>query len=123
MAPGCSSLTKTARAPTSAFHRKTPPCPRDTSDRIGILIVVLGPVPEPEQRGDTVTIAIEPGQPPIRFKVCASTEGLHATAWAGPPLASTRRWHAYYHLGYDVDPTCNESEYTPDSSEVTGRAK
>ena len=47
-------------------------------------------------------------------------EGLHATAWAGQPLASPRRWHAYYYLGYDVDPTCNESEYTPDSSGVPG---
>lgn len=94
--------------------------PRDTSDRVGILVVVLGPVPEPRQQGDTVTIAAEPGQPPIRFHVCASTEGLHASAWAGLPLASTRRWHAYYYLGYDVDPTCSEAEYSPDSSEVPG---
>ena len=94
--------------------------PRDTSDRIGIPVVVLGPIAAPEQRGDTVTIAIEPEQPPIRFRTCASTEGLHATAWAGPPLASPRRWHAYYYLGYDVDPDCNESEYTPDSSGVSG---
>jgi hypothetical protein len=94
--------------------------PRDTSDRIGIPVVILGPVAKPEQRGDTVTIAIETAQPPIRFRTCASTEGLHATAWAGEPLASSRRWHAYYYLGYDVDPTCNESEYTPDSSGVSG---
>lgn len=94
--------------------------PRDTSDRIGIPVVVLGPVPEPKQRGDTVTIALERGQPPIRFRFCASTEGLHASAWAGLPLASRRRWHAYYYLGYDVEPSCDESEYTPDSSEVSG---
>ena len=90
--------------------------PRDTSDRIGIPVVLLGSVAKPVQRGDTVTVEIEPGQPPIRFRVCASTEGLHATAWSGVPLASERRWHAYYYLGYDVDPTCNESEYTPDST-------
>lgn len=90
--------------------------PRDTSDRIGIPIVVLGPVPKPKQLGDTVTIEIEPGQPPIRFRFCASTEGLHATAWAGVPLASPRRWHAYYYLGYDVDPSCRESEYEPDAA-------
>lgn len=97
--------------------------PRDTSDRIGVPIVVLGPVPKPKQLGDTVTIALEPGQPPIRFRFCASTEGLHATAWAGVPLASSRRWHAYYYLGYDVDPSCNESEYMPDSIGVTGSGK
>ena len=89
--------------------------PRDTFDR-STPIVVLGPIPKPEQRGDTVTIAIEPGQPPIRFRVCASTEGLHATAWAGVPVAATRRWHAYYYLGYDVDPTCSEAEYAPDTT-------
>ncbi|HKC80050.1 MAG TPA: hypothetical protein VKB91_02575, partial [Gemmatimonadaceae bacterium] len=56
--------------------------PRDTADRIGIPVVLLGRVAKPLQRGDTVTIEVEPGQPPIRFRVCASTEGLHATAWA-----------------------------------------
>lgn len=94
--------------------------PRDTSDRLGIPIVLLGSVAKPVQRGDTVTIEIESGQPPIRFRHCASTEGLHATAWAGTPVTSSRRWHAYYYLGYDVDPTCIESEYTPDSTEPPG---
>ncbi|MDP9205019.1 MAG: hypothetical protein M3P12_06130 [Gemmatimonadota bacterium] len=94
--------------------------PRDTFDRIGIPVVLLGTVAKPAQRGDTVTIAVEPGRPPIRFHVCASTEGLHATAWAGVPLASPRRWHAYYYLGYDVDPTCSEAEYTPRDSASTG---
>lgn len=94
--------------------------PRDTFDRIGLPVVVLGPVPKPQQRGDTVTIAIEPGQPPIRFRICASTEGLHASAWAGVPLASSRRWHDYYYLGYDVDPTCEESEYKADSTAAPG---
>jgi hypothetical protein len=94
--------------------------PRDTSDRIGIPVVLLGRVAKPVQRGDTVTIAIESGQPPIRFRVCAGTEGLHATAWAGVPLASPRRWHAYYYLGYDVDPTCSEAEYRPDGTASSG---
>jgi len=94
--------------------------PRDTSDRIGIPVVLLGSVAKPVQRGDTVTIEIEPGEPPIRFRFCASTEGLHATAWAGTPLASSRRWHAYYYLGYDVDPTCMEAEYAPDSTGPAG---
>lgn len=94
--------------------------PRDTSDRNGIPVVLLGSVAKPVQRGDTVTIEIEPGQPPIRFRFCASTEGLHATAWAGTPLASSRRWHAYYYLGYDVDPTCTEAEYAPDSTGPAG---
>jgi hypothetical protein len=76
-------------------------------------------IPTPEQRGDTVTIAIDRGRPPVRFGVCAGTEGLHATAWAGAPLLSPRVWHAYYYLGYDVDPTCSEAEYT-DSTGKSG---
>ena len=94
--------------------------PRDTSDRLGIPVVLLGTVAKPVMRGDTVTIEIEPGQPPVRFRFCASTEGLHATAWAGVPLASKRRWHAYYYLGYDVDPPCSEAEYAPDSTSIGG---
>ena len=93
--------------------------PRDTLDRRGVPIVILGGVPTPEQRGDTVTIAIDRGRPPVRFGVCAGTEGLHATAWAGAPLLSPRVWHAYYYLGYDVDPTCSEAEYT-DSTGKSG---
>lgn len=94
--------------------------PRDTLDRIGLPIVVLGPAPSPEQIGDTVTLRVQPGQPAIRFLQCASTEGLHASAWGGTPLASPRKWHAYYYLGYDTDPTCNVAEYAPDSSERPG---
>ena len=94
--------------------------PRDTSDRVGVPVVVLGSLAKPVQRGDTVTIEIEPGKPPIQFRFCASTEGLHATAWAGQPLASPRRWHAYYYLGYDVDPTCREAEYLPESTDPAG---
>lgn len=93
--------------------------PHDTSDRIGVPVVLLGPGPKPVQRGDTVMVEIEPGQPPIQFRVCASTEGLHATAWGGRPLASPRRWHAYYYLGYDVEPTCSEKDYTPADSAST----
>lgn len=44
------------------------------------------------------------------FRVCASTEGLHLTVWAGEPLKSKRVWHRYYYLGYDVNPDCKEKE-------------
>lgn len=94
--------------------------PRDTADRRGIPIVLLGSVAKPVQRGDTVTIEIEPERPPIRFRYCASTEGLHATAWAGTPITSSRRWHAYYFLGYSVDPTCVPADYAPDSTSPPG---
>ena len=43
------------------------------------------------------------------FQRCASNEGLHLTVWTG----RTRRWHAYFYLGYDVEPNCLEEETRP----------
>ena len=43
------------------------------------------------------------------FRSCASTEGLHLTVWDG---ASSRKWHRYYYLGYDIEPDCSEKDYS-----------
>lgn len=37
---------------------------------------------------------------------CTSYEGVHLSAWEG----SSRLWHDYYTLSYDVDPTCSREE-------------
>jgi hypothetical protein len=44
------------------------------------------------------------------YRTCASTEGVHLTVWAGEPLTGRRTWHAYYYLGYDVEPNCTAAE-------------
>jgi hypothetical protein len=88
--------------------------PGDTIGRHGVPIVILGKLEPAEMRGDTVTLMVEPGQTPWRFRTCASEEGIHATAWSGLPLSSPRRWHAYYYLGYDVEPDCTPADYEPD---------
>lgn len=44
------------------------------------------------------------------FRVCTSQEGLHLTIWSGRPLRGVRRWHWYYYLGYDVEPSCTSRE-------------
>jgi hypothetical protein len=92
--------------------------PGDTIGWAGVPIIVLGNAPAVVMRGDTVTLAVEPGKPSWRFRTCASAEGIHATAWSGVPVTSPRRWHAYYYLGYDVDPDCTPAEYAPDSAEA-----
>ncbi|MEM7356406.1 MAG: hypothetical protein AAF657_36655 [Acidobacteriota bacterium] len=46
-----------------------------------------------------------------RFRACTSREGLHLTIWSGPPLIGQRRWHQYYYLGYDTEPTCDERDF------------
>jgi len=90
--------------------------PADTIGRHGVPIVILGKLPSAEMRGDTVTLEVESRKEAWRFRTCASTEGVHATAWSGVPLASPRRWHAYYYLGYDVEPDCTPADYEPDST-------
>jgi hypothetical protein len=92
--------------------------PGDTIGWRGVPIIVLGNVSPVAMRGDTVTLAVEPGKPSWRFRTCASTEGIHATAWSGVPLSVPRRWHAYYYLGYDVEPDCTPADYDPDSAAV-----
>jgi len=89
--------------------------PGDTIGWRGVPIIVLGKAPLAQMRGDTVLLAVEPGKVSWRFRTCASTEGIHATAWSGVPLSSPRRWHAYYYLGYDVDPDCGPADYAPDT--------
>ena len=90
--------------------------PADTIGRHGVPIVILGKLPKAEMRRDTVMLEIESGKEPWRFRTCASEEGIHATAWSGAPLAAPRRWHAYYYLGYDVEPDCTPADYGADST-------
>ena len=45
------------------------------------------------------------------FRMCTSSEGLHITVWNGEPVGSERKWHRYYYLGYDVEPSCTEKDY------------
>lgn len=53
------------------------------------------------------------GAEEIRFRECASSEGLHLTAWRGKPLEGERVWHEYLYLGYDVEPDCTQADFPP----------
>jgi hypothetical protein len=46
----------------------------------------------------------------ITFRSCSSLEGIHFSAWTGGVPKEKRVWHAYYYLGYDVEPTCTDPE-------------
>ncbi len=46
------------------------------------------------------------------FRECTSNEGVHFTVWTGTPLKGIRRWHRYFYLGYDVEPTCTDADYS-----------
>ena len=47
------------------------------------------------------------------FRSCTSSEGVHLTIWQGKPLEGIRKWHYYYYLGYDVEPSCTERDTQP----------
>jgi hypothetical protein len=89
--------------------------PGDTIGRRGVPIIILGKLATSGTRGDTVSLVVEPGRPAWQFRTCATEEGIHATAWSGKPLSSSRRWHAYYYLGYDVEPDCTPADSAPDT--------
>ncbi|MCK4867017.1 MAG: hypothetical protein KAT39_03120, partial [Alphaproteobacteria bacterium] len=61
--------------------------------------------------GTMVSCDLETGGSPQSFRVCASREGLHFSVWSGKPLEGARRWHAYYYLGYDIEPDCTDRDY------------
>lgn len=50
---------------------------------------------------------------PVTVRSCSSNEGVHLTAWRGKPLEGRRLWHAYWYLGYDVEPSCTDKEVAP----------
>ncbi|MFQ5989729.1 MAG: hypothetical protein ACE5K9_07425 [Candidatus Methylomirabilales bacterium] len=45
------------------------------------------------------------------FRDCTSHEGVHVTIWSGPPLEGSKRWHAYFYLGYETVPSCVERDF------------
>jgi len=76
-------------------------------------IAVSGPV-ETATRIDGITsIDLDGDGHPEFLRSCTSNEGVHLTIWSGAALSSARRWHRYHYLGYDVVPTCTESETAP----------
>jgi len=63
-----------------------------------------------QTRGKYVAADINKDGQPEFFRFCTSSEGLHLTVWSGSALHGKRRWHQYYHLGYDVEPNCTPAE-------------
>jgi hypothetical protein len=61
--------------------------------------------------GGAVSLDVGKQYPNVRVRTCTSSEGLHLTLWSGQPLKGRRLWHAYYYLGYDVEPSCRPEDY------------
>jgi hypothetical protein len=63
--------------------------------------------------GTGITADLDGDGHPESFRSCTSSEGVHLTVWKGKPLKGRRKWHSYYYLGYDVDPTCTKRDTKP----------
>lgn len=78
--------------------------------RGALLAVAIVGVAHAGVSGGVVEVGTESASGRVSVRSCASREGLHLTAWAGKPLESRRVWHAYWYLGYDVEPSCTKKE-------------
>ncbi len=86
-----------------AFYTLIPERPTDGSDYFAVT--------SPPNGASRATLDLDQDGVLERFRSCASTEGLHLTAWSGPVLSGLRRWHYYHYVGYDMEPTCTEQDY------------
>lgn len=76
----------------------------------GPAIAVFRPRSRLNRRGKDLAGDIDADGEPEYFRSCGSSEGLHLTVWSGSPLKGVLRWHHYYYLGYDIEPTCSDQE-------------
>lgn len=72
-------------------------------------VAIVGPVRKVDDRRGEVAVDLS-GNGEKHVRSCTSSEGVHLTLWSGRPLVSTREWHGYYYLGYDVEPTCTAAD-------------
>jgi len=107
--------SRVAESETMAKHATQGPyyevSPQSSSSALPeFAVAVLG---DPDVRRMGAAVGLRVGNPAItvRVRACASSEGLHLTLWDGEPLKGRRLWHAYYYLGYDVEPTCQPADY------------
>ena len=85
----------------------------DVGDLLAAGDVGIGVIGEPSlcrMDDGRVRCDLEGDGTPGYFRFCTSNEGIHLTAWSGTPPEGVRRWHAYYFLAYDVEPSCSVRE-------------
>jgi hypothetical protein len=119
------SPSEPQRTATATVAARVDACPGDpinvassyyrlaSSDSLNVTrvyIALLEPGGSPRLAGDTLFLDVDADGQEERFRECTSMEGLHLTIWTGTPLTGQRRWHTYYYLGYDLQPTCTEAE-------------
>ena len=79
-------------------------------DSTRLSIAIVGAHERPVLRGGLASADLDGDGTPERFRACTSAEGVHLTIWSGRPPTERLRWHRYYYLGYDVEPSCTAAE-------------
>ena len=105
---GSSCTRNTEISKADAFYTVKISSPEPLPDSLSIAVV--GFSGRVLQRGGQVRASLDSNGTLDSFRSCASTEGVHLTVWNGKPLSGKRRWHRYYYLGYDVEPTCKAGD-------------
>jgi hypothetical protein len=80
------------------------------SDALPDFAVAVPGRPDVDRTATAVALRVGDAAVQVRVRGCTSSEGLHLTLWAGEPLRTERLWHAYFYLGYDVEPTCQPAD-------------
>ncbi len=77
-----------------------------TLDSMRLSIAIVGARTAPVLRDGVARADLAGDGVPERFRACTSSEGVHLTIWSGERL----RWHRYFYLGYDVEPSCTGAD-------------
>lgn len=78
----------------------------DDGDLESWVAIALPGTPRLRRTANGFTAELDGRAPREHLDICATYEGLQLTIWSGLPYKGQRRAHAYFYLGYDVDPTC-----------------
>jgi hypothetical protein len=124
------SLSKPQRVFRSAVVRQVPECSslvhqetpgpyyllraEASKERAPRLAIAVAGRPLARSVDGEIRLALSNRIRQARIRSCTSSEGVHLTVWSAVPLRSTRLWHTYWYLGYDVEPDCRPADTRQD---------
>ena len=79
-----------------------------------VWVAMKGEVPTRTAASGRLTARLGAEYPAVQIHSCTSSEGVHYSVWTGTPMDSRRLWHAYFYLGYDVQPSCAQRSEVED---------
>jgi hypothetical protein len=98
-----------AGAATRAEPRDASPL-RGQPEWAGYRMALLAPPEAVTRRPASTTVVFPAGESPVALRACTGVETVHLTAWQGTPLTGRRLFHGAYSVGYDMVPSCIDTE-------------